>query len=82
MMMHNHTKFGCIQFSGLEDIFQTKVRRTTLVHWYTPLNFIRGVYNNKHILHWYITNTMYQSHNNNQSDSSVLKQVIAKNDKK
>ena len=25
MMMHHHTKFGCIQFSGLEDIFRAKV---------------------------------------------------------
>ena len=25
MMMHHHTKFGCIQFSGSQDIFRTKV---------------------------------------------------------
>ena len=25
MMMHHHIKFGCIQFSGSEDIFQTVV---------------------------------------------------------
>ena len=25
MMMHHHTKFGCIQFSGSEDIFPIKV---------------------------------------------------------
>ena len=25
MMLHHHSKFGCIQFSGSEDIFQTKV---------------------------------------------------------
>ena len=25
MTMHHHTNFGCIQFSGLGDIFRTKV---------------------------------------------------------
>ena len=27
MMMHPHIMFGCIQFSGSEDIFRTKVRQ-------------------------------------------------------
>ena len=28
LMMHQHAKFGCIQFSASEAIFQAKVRQT------------------------------------------------------
>ena len=37
MMMYHHTKFGCIQFSGLEGIFWTKVWPTNnLIPIYPP----------------------------------------------
>ena len=46
MTMRHHTKFGCIQFSGLEDIFQTKVWQTDRQHDSNipppPLTFVTG----------------------------------------
>ena len=62
MMMHHHIKFGCIRFSGSEDIFQTKCdthRQTDgQPDWSIPppsplaMVRVRGRYNKCYKLFW------------------------------